>query len=772
MNKGEKVLKRILIAFLSLVLVLGTVMIPSKTAEAKAYFSADLFTSDRSKKGTQSFKDSEVVDSSNIFINAFINTSFPKDDKSDIGSFTPWEFEGETYYFRIPEGIYGADIVTGLNNKDLTVTVQLMLQYDANKKRLIEPSARDYTNFKYYSPNMTEPEVVKEYRAYMDFMTEYFTKPECHVDAWVCGNEVNAADCWNFFGSDCMSPAGSDRWAVKNPDLLMDKYCKFYDIVYDSVKSKNRKGRVCICVDHCWTESDKGRIIPTKTFLNKFADREGKEKDWCIAFHCYPGDLNQTAIWATSYNPKNENAQFVDGYNLEVLTGYVKNNFGVNHRIMLTEQGFSNHQGNAKQAACLVYTYYKAKFDDMVDVMHVMKFQGSGFVLNEPAATIWKKLDNGSDEDEQWIFDQVKGTIGVNSWTQIVPNWKSQSALKKELETYKQNHPCEYQGVDYSMVFDFDYYVANNPVVVSYFTSDPINNPPKFEDMFWYFSRYGMDMGQKSSPNFDLEEYKAAHPELVAQFGDNNRAYYTYFCENGQEDLIRAFVERFYTIILDRPSEPEGADNWTIALVAGSRGGADVAEEFIHSAEYLGKGDTDDVYVTKLYRAFFNREPDAAGYASWMQDLADGKGRDFVLNGFLVSEEYRKVCMQYGIKRESTRTFVRRFYYIILDRNSSTLTAAELDNWQIALDAKARSGSEIADEFIHSAEYRAKTDTDTEYLDKLYKAFFNRDMDPSGQATWEAAFAEGKDRDYILNEFLKSEEYHNLCAEYGINAVK
>ena len=99
---------------------------------------------------------------------------------------------------------------------------------------------------------------------------------------------------------------------------------------------------------------------------------------------------------------------------------YVKNNFGENHRILLTEQGFSDSQGTANQAACLVYTFYKARFDDMVDVFHIMKFPGCGFELKEPAATIWKYLDDGSEEHEQWILSQVGGTMGISSFSQIM----------------------------------------------------------------------------------------------------------------------------------------------------------------------------------------------------------------------------------------------------------------------------------------------------------------------------------------------------------------
>ncbi len=276
-----------------------------------------------------------------------------------------------------------------------------------------------------------------------------------------------------------------------------------------------------------------------------------------------------------------------------------------------------------------------------------------------------------------------------------------------------------------------------------------------------------------------IEASFAAQPStdniVLFTIGPNNNS----ICINAKPDFvlpggpakredIEAFVERFYTIILDRPSEAAGLKNWTDALVAGTRGGADVAEEFIHSPEYMAKNESDEVYINKLYLAFFNRQPDAAGKAAWMQSLAEGKDRDFILDGFLASEEYRNLCLSYGIKRESTRTFVKRFYTIVLGRSNDQITFAELDNWQNALDSGIYPGSEIAEQFIHSPEYELTPRNDKEYLEILYKAFFNRDMDQGGYQLWSSQLASGRPRDEILHEFLISQEFCNLCAEYGI----
>ena len=813
--KKSRIFKRILTAVISIALFLGTIVIPAKTAEAAVWYSGDPFTDiGRSKKGTQSFLPTEVVNTSNIFINAHMETSFPKDDRSDIADFHAFPFEGETYYFKVPEGMEGYDSIVNLNNKDLTVTVQFILKYDPAKARLIEPTARAYPGFLYYAPNMTETAVIKEYRAYMAFLAETFNRPECHVDAWVCGNEVNAAYAWNFFGSDCMQSNGS-KWKVSKPDLLMEKYTKFYDIVYDAMKAKNKKTRVCICVDHCWTETDGGNIIPTKTFLNMFAAREGKEKDWCIAYHAYPADLEKPNIWSNwndhVWNQKNENAQFIDGYNLEILTSYVKNNFGSNHRIMLTEQGFSDEMGEDVQAACLVYTFYKARFDDMIDVFHVLKFPGigGGYEFHDKANQIWEKLDNGSDADEQWILSQVAETIGISSFSQITPNWKSQGALANDVKKFKEENPCYYQGVDYSHVFDYEFFVTENPILNTFW-----GRKPTFDEAFWYFSTYSMDRSDsqimKSHPDFDLLKYKSDHPELVAQFGDNNRAYYTYYCNNFTADpaQVTAFVKRFYKEVLGRTQEQIDADtagiaDWTNKLLTKEQSGAQVAYGFVYSGEFRNRDLNNDQFVKTMYKAFFDREPDEGGYNNWYTALQNGtKTRLQVFEGFTASPEFKNLCKSYGINPGSYTApakpqdpalkplnvdttgvdgsqldaFVERLYDKALDRPSD---ADGKEYWKGCIlngqDDKGRQydiRTVISKGFLNSQEYKNRDRNNAEFVLDCYKSFFNRNPigtdDEVNYWGWVQKLNDGMSRQQLIeNGFGNSPEFKNLITSYG-----
>lgn len=112
---------------------------------------------------------------------------------------------------------------------------------------------------------------------------------------------------------------------------------------------------------------------------------------------------------------------------------------------------------------------------------------------------------------------------------------------------------------------------------------------------------------------------------------------------------IKAFVTRFYQQCLGREPDSAGLDKWASALVSGSKTGEDIAKGFIFSQEFISRNLGDQEFVTVLYRAFFNREPDLYGFSMWVSRLNSGMSRESVVDGFLKSSEFASLCSHYGI---------------------------------------------------------------------------------------------------------------------------
>jgi len=200
-------------------------------------------------------------------------------------------------------------------------------------------------------------------------------------------------------------------------------------------------------------------------------------------------------------------------------------------------------------------------------------------------------------------------------------------------------------------------------------------------------------------------------------------------------------------------------------LLDGTLTGSDVAYGFAFSAEFLAKNVSNEDYLKILYAAFFDRDPDPAGWDGWMNAMNSGTGREDVLKGFIYAAEFNQLCRDFEIMPNPVVAFVTRFYQLCLKRDPDVLG---LDGWVTSLLSGKNVGADVAEGFIYSPEFTKTVISNEEYLNILYKAFFNRDPDPAGLQNWLDVLNSGTDRAYVLNGFIYSVEFGELCAKYGI----
>lgn len=112
---------------------------------------------------------------------------------------------------------------------------------------------------------------------------------------------------------------------------------------------------------------------------------------------------------------------------------------------------------------------------------------------------------------------------------------------------------------------------------------------------------------------------------------------------------VTAFASRMYTVVLGRPYDKDGLSDWTGRLLSHEMGGGELSKGFFNSREFGNKRLSDRDFVTICYRTYLNREPDAHGLNDWLAVLGRGSSRDEVLNGFIWSVEFGKLCNEYGI---------------------------------------------------------------------------------------------------------------------------
>lgn len=240
---------------------------------------------------------------------------------------------------------------------------------------------------------------------------------------------------------------------------------------------------------------------------------------------------------------------------------------------------------------------------------------------------------------------------------------------------------------------------------------------------------------------------------------------------------VSSFINRLYTLVLERNSEEAGRNYWISQIRNGMTGG-EVAENFLYSEEFLNSGKSDSEFVEILYKVFFDRNSDSAGKTYWLNSMAAGMTKQEVIRGFINSTEWANVCLTYGIRSGGTGVptitvepnsdviaFASRLYSTCLGRNPEN---AGLAYWSRELANMRVSGSEAAEFFFFSNEFQGLNLDNEEYVRRLYRTFMGREAEGEGFSYWVNLLKNGSSREEVFYGFAVSTEFREICADYGI----
>ena len=140
-------------------------------------------------------------------------------------------------------------------------------------------------------------------------------------------------------------------------------------------------------------------------------------------------------------------------------------------------------------------------------------------------------------------------TIGVNA-----KNIRGYACPKYEPEevTYA------YNGVDYSLVFNPDYYSERYSDLKKAYGSDKVK-------LFNHFTKYGMKEGRMGCATFDVKYYKAEYKDLQKAYGDNLPAYYKHYIQYGHKEGRRCVQK--YEVRLGNVADKSVAESIAKELV-------------------------------------------------------------------------------------------------------------------------------------------------------------------------------------------------------------
>lgn len=100
-----------------------------------------------------------------------------------------------------------------------------------------------------------------------------------------------------------------------------------------------------------------------------------------------------------------------------------------------------------------------------------------------------------------------------------------------------------YQGVDYTAVYNFEYYIGRYPDLKAAFENDPAA-------ALQHFLTYGIQEGRQANENFNILAYKNNYNDLRQAFGDNNKAYIDHYISYGISEGRKAANFEYHPIAI------------------------------------------------------------------------------------------------------------------------------------------------------------------------------------------------------------------------------
>jgi len=127
----------------------------------------------------------------------------------------------------------------------------------------------------------------------------------------------------------------------------------------------------------------------------------------------------------------------------------------------------------------------------------------------------------------------------------------------------------------------------------------------------------------------------------VTSYIDGDFGYY--------EKGIKGFISRFYRLVLNRNIDQTGLEYWEDQIINGEKTPAQVALGFFSSKEYQNKHQSDEEFVSTLYKVFFDRDADKKGYDYWKGQLKK-KSRTDIVKAFTTTKEFKNLVKSFGIE--------------------------------------------------------------------------------------------------------------------------
>lgn len=298
--------------------------------------------------------------------------------ESPAEGWTPWEFEGRTYYLNEGQLKQHDTTLRLLAKNDILVSAILLVgnHRHANGKPhtiLTHPEAE--VRGIYSIPNLTEEEAARFYCAALHHMAERWSREDGshgRVINWIMHNEIDQGATWTNMGAQPLP-------------RYLETYHRSARLMHHTARLFDPQARVFISLTHHWAKKSSGSgTYVVRDMLDLFAEMGRAEGDyeWGVAYHPYPRDLRNPDAWKDEGLTNDFDTPWITPKNIAVLPAYLDqarfHYQGKPRGILLSEQGFNtptlSQEDQRRQVAGLIYMFRQIRPLKSIEAFHLHRY--------------------------------------------------------------------------------------------------------------------------------------------------------------------------------------------------------------------------------------------------------------------------------------------------------------------------------------------------------------------------------------------------------------
>lgn len=133
------------------------------------------------------------------------------------------------------------------------------------------------------------------------------------------------------------------------------------------------------------------------------------------------------------------------------------------------------------------------------------------------------------------LYPDLRAAFGNNLksyYMHYISSGKSEGRKATGVNTL-QKPITTYNGIDYSAVYDYNYYLKKHSDLAKIYTNDDIG-------LLAHFVNCGMSEGRQAKDSFDVISYRNQYQDLRVAFGNNLKSYYMHYISNGKAEGRKA----------------------------------------------------------------------------------------------------------------------------------------------------------------------------------------------------------------------------------------